>query len=62
MDDSFYLIEGIDQDFYCILELLNCLKYEIADGQLFYALNSVYFLILTIFRIVIGLIRFLYFC
>lgn len=62
MDDSFYLIEGIEQDFYCILELLNCLKYEIAEGQLFHASNSVYYLILALFRFGIGFLRFLYFC
>ena len=62
MDDSFYILEGIDQDFYCILELLNCLKYEILSGEMFYALNSVYFLFLALFRFGIGFLRFLYFC
>ena len=62
MNDSFYIIEGIEQDFYCILELLNCLKYEIADGKIFYALDSVYYLILALFRLMIGFLRFIYFC
>ena len=57
MDDSFYLIEGIEQDSWSIFEIILCMKNELIEGELFYFYASVFNLIPLFLRVFMEILK-----
>lgn len=62
MDDSFYILEGINQDLWSIFDLFLCMKHELIEGELLNFYVNIFNLIPLVLKIFMGILRYIIFC